>query len=184
MSFCISPNCFTSRLTSGRRGPRAGRDAASARAGEDRRVAALGRGHRPDDRLGPLEVAAVDGGLCFPGHVAHARDHRHDLADRPHLLDLLELVEHVLEGEARLAELLLHLLGLVDVEGLLRPFDERQDVAHPEDPAGQAVRVERLEGIGLLAGAEELDRQPGDRRDAERGAAAGVAVDLGQDRGR
>ena len=89
--------------------------------------------------------------------LAHARDHRHDLADRAHLLDLLELVEHVLEGEARLAELLLHLLRLVDVEGLLGPLDERQDVAHPQDPAGEPVGMEELEGIGLLAGAEELD---------------------------
>ena len=51
----------------------------------------------------------------------------------------------------------------------------------PEDPAGQPVGVEDLERVGLLAGAEELDREPGDGRDAERGAAAGVAIDLGQD---
>ncbi len=93
----------------------------------------------------------------------------------------LELLEHVLEREAGLAELLLHLLGLLDVEGLLRPLDEGQDVAHAEDPAGEPVRVEDLEGVGLLAGAEELDRDPGHGRDAERGAAAGVAIDLGED---
>ena len=55
------------------------------------------------------------------------------------------------------------------------------DVAHAQDPAGEAVRVEDLEGVGLLAGAQELDRDAGDRADRERGAAAGVAVDLGQD---
>ena len=31
------------------------------------------------------------------------------------------------------------------VEGLLGALDERQDVAHAEDPAGEAVRVEDLE---------------------------------------
>ena len=41
--------------------------------------------------------------------------------------------------------------------------------------------MEDLERVGLLAGAEELDRDAGDRRDRERSAAAGVAVDLGQD---
>ena len=30
-------------------------------------------GHRPDDRFGSLEVAAVDGGLSLAGQVAHAR---------------------------------------------------------------------------------------------------------------
>ena len=67
------------------------------------------------------------------------------------------------------------------VEGLLGPLDERQDVAHAEDPAGEAVGMEHLEGVGLLAGAQELDRDAGDGRDRERRAAAGVAVDLGQD---
>ena len=51
----------------------------------------------------------------------------------------------------------------------------------PRIRPGQPVGVEDLERIGLLAGAEELDREPGDGRDAERGAAAGVAIDLGQD---
>ena len=51
----------------------------------------------------------------------------------------------------------------------------------PEDPAGEPVRVEDLERVGLLAGAQELDRDAGDGGDRERRAAAGVAVDLGQD---
>ena len=67
------------------------------------------------------------------------------------------------------------------VDVLLGSLDEGQDVAHAEDPAGQPVGVEDLEGVGLLAGAEELDRDAGDGRDGQRRAAAGVAVDLGQD---
>ncbi len=58
---------------------------------------------------------------------------------------------------------------------------ERQDIAHAEDPAGQALRIERLERVHLLAGADELDRNAGDRPDRERRATAGVAVHLGQD---
>ena len=41
--------------------------------------------------------------------------------------------------------------------------------------------MERLEGVGLLAGAEELHGQSGHGRDAERRPASGVAVDLRQD---
>ena len=66
--------------------------------------------------------------------------------------------------KALLAHLLGELLGLLRVEGLLRPLDERQHVAHPEDPAGEPVGVEDLERVGLLAGAHELDGQAGDRR--------------------
>ena len=58
------------------------------------------------------------------------------------------------------------------------------DVAHAQDPAGEPVRVEHLEGVGLLAGAQELDRDAGHGADRERRAAAGVAVDLGQDEAR
>src|SRR4029079_5154251 len=39
------------------------RDAAASRGVEDGRVTAFDRGHGPDDRLGALEVAAIDRGL-------------------------------------------------------------------------------------------------------------------------
>ena len=107
-----------------------------------------------------------------------------ELVDRPHLLHLLELLQHVLEGEAAGLELRRGLLGLLLVEGVLGALDEGQDVAHAEDPAREAVRVEGLQGVGLLAGPEELDREPGDRADGQRGAAAGVAVDLREDQAR
>src|SRR3954447_2955746 len=133
-------------------------DPPSARAVEDRRVAAFGPGHRPDDRLGPLEIAPIHRSLRLTGEVAHPGDHRHDLAERPHLLHLLHRFEHVIEGEAALAELLLELRGLLLVDMLLRSFDEGHDVAHAEDPARKPVGMEDLECIGLLAGAHELHR--------------------------
>ena len=51
----------------------------------------------------------------------------------------------------------------------------------PRMRPGQAVGVEDLERVGLLAGAHELDGQAGDGADRQRRAAAGVAVDLGED---
>src|SRR6266581_4345241 len=41
-------------------------------------------------------------------------------------------------------------------------FDQRDDIAHAEDAAGDAVGMERLEGVELLADADQLDRPAGD----------------------
>ena len=76
---------------------------------------------------------------------------------------------------------LLQRLRLLSVDRLLRLLDQAEHVAHAEDARGEAVGMERLEGVDLLAGADELDRQAGDRADRERRAAAGIAVHLGDD---
>src|SRR6185436_236568 len=118
---------------------RAGRDPPPARAIQDGGVAPLALGHRADDRLDAPEIAAIDGVLRLLGHPAHARDHRHQLAHRAHLLDLLDLLQDFLEGELRLAELLLELGRLRRVDVLLGPLDEGHDVAHAEDPTSEPV---------------------------------------------
>ena len=69
------------------------------------------------------------------------------------------------------------LLG-VDIRGGL--LDQADDVAHAEDAAGDARRVEILERVELLAGADQLDRLAGDGAHRERRAAAAVAVDAGE----
>ena len=56
-----------------------------------------------------------------------------------------------------------------------------QHVAHAEDPAGHPVGMEDVEVLELLAGGREQDRHAGDLAHRQRGAAAGVAVELGQD---
>ena len=76
-------------------------------------------------------------------------------------------------------EFLLQVLGLALVDLLLGFLDQAEHVAHAEDPRGHAVGVEALEGLQLLAGRGEEDRLAGHRLDRERGAAAGVAVELG-----
>ena len=57
----------------------------------------------------------------------------------------------------------------------------RHDVAHPQDARGHAVGVEGLERVELLSGADEQDRRAGHRAHRQGGAAAGVAVELGED---
>ena len=122
-----------------------------------------------------------DAGIQLAGELLHAGDHAEQVAHRAELLHHLQLVAEVLERELVLAELLLERLGLLLVVGLLDLLDQRQDVALAEDPRRHAVGVEGLERLELLAHADEEDRRPGDGADRERGAAAGVAVELGED---
>ena len=51
------------------------------------------------------------------------------------------------------------------VELLLRLLDQREHVAHAEDAAGHPLGMELLQGIEVLAGADELDRHAGDGLD-------------------
>ena len=159
-------------------GPRAGGDPLAARAVDLGRVGALVGRHREDDRLEPVELALVD--LPHPLHrLAHPGHHLHQVAERAHAADLLHLGEEVLERELLLADLPLEVRGLVRVELVLGLLDQRHDVAHAEDAARHPVGVEALELVELLAGRGVDDRLAGHGADRERGAAARVAVELG-----
>ena len=180
ISRCISPNCFSSRLTSAGVVP-------LPVAIRRRRLALISSGCRRSAGViesmiasMSLELPVVDRLLGGARQLSGAGDHADQLADRPHLLDLRQLRAEVVEGEARLHQALRDALRLLLVDRLLRPLDERQDVAHPQDPLRQAIGVEWLEPVGALAGADEGDRQAGDAPNAERRAAARVAVHLGQ----
>ena len=99
----------------------------------------------------------------------------------PSFLVWPEHLAEIVERELALAEPVLLLRHLVLVELLLGLLDQGEHVAHAEDPPGHAVGVELLQGVEVLAGADELDRHAGDRLDRQRRAAAGVAVELGHD---
>ena len=87
----------------------------------------------------------------------------------------------VVEVELALGHLGRELLGILDLDRLRGALDQADDVAHAEDAAGDAVRVEGLELVDRLADAGELDRLAGDRAHRQRRAAAGIAVHAGQD---
>ncbi len=70
---------------------------------------------------------------------------------------------------------------LVFFEGRLDLLDEREHVAHAEDAARHPVGMERLELVELLAGTGEENRLADDFFHRQRGTAARVAVDLGED---
>src|SRR3954468_18809932 len=157
--------------------PAAVGDPQPARSLDQLRPPALLRRHRQDDRLDAVELALVDLQALHLG--AHTGQHPEQVRQRAHLADLLELIQEVLERELVGADLALELGRLVLVELLLGLLDQRHDVAHAEDPLRHAVRVKALEVLELLARGGEEDRLAGDGLDRQRGAAAGVAVELG-----
>ena len=67
------------------------------------------------------------------------------------------------------------------IDGLGGAFHQADNVAHAEDAAGDAFRVEIIERVELFAGADEFDRRTGDGAHREGGAAAGIAVEPGHD---
>src|SRR4030095_8568850 len=71
-------------------------------------------------------------------------------------------------------------LGLGLVDRRLRLLDEREHVAHAEDTRSQTIGMERLERVGLLTHADEGDGAAGHVPDGQRGAAARIAVHLGE----
>ena len=75
----------------------------------------------------------------------------------------------------------LHLLGLLLVDLLAGALDQRHHVAHAQDARRQAVGIERLQRVELLARAHELDRHARDLAHGKRRATTRVAIHLGQD---
>src|SRR5436305_2856590 len=165
----------------GDRGAGAHGDPLLAAAVEDVRPAALQGGHRVDDRLDLLEAALVHVRRVEAAQGADLGEHLQHRGQGPQLAELAELVAQVLQGELLADDALGEALRLGGVEAALGLLDQRQDVAHADHARGHALGVEQLEVVRLLADAHEADRHPGHGADRQRRAAAGVAVELGED---
>src|SRR5215210_9115091 len=124
-------------------------DPLAPRSVDQRRVGALSRRHREDDRLDPVELPLVDVGVLELLQRAHAGQHPDDVAEGAHPPHLAHLLEEVLERELLLLELLLEVDRLLLVDLLLGLLDQAQHVSHAEDPAGHPVGVEALELLEL-----------------------------------
>ncbi len=156
-------------------------DAGPAGAVDDLRVAPFLRGHGPDDGLRAVQVLVVDLGQQLPV-LGRAGQHAEQVPDRPELADHGQLLDEILEREALArGEPAGQVGGLVGVEGLLGLLDQGEDVTEVEDPRRHPVRVEQVEVLELLPRRREHDRPAGQLHDGQRGAAPGVAVELGQD---
>ena len=113
-------------------------------------------------------------------HAAHARDLLDQVLERAHLLDHADLLQEVVEGELALHHARGVFLGLLLIDDVFEVLHQADDVAHAEHAARHALGAELLELVGGFAHAGEHDRRAGDLLDAERRAAARVAVELGQ----
>ena len=149
--------------------------------GQKFRLAPFGLGHRTDHRFDLLELllalfehAVID--------LVHAGDHLHQSPQRAHALDQPHLLKKIREVEAGLLELLLHLGHIGQLHFLGGLLHQGEHIAHAEDAAGHALGVEGLQGLHLLAGADELDRRTAHLADREGGAAPGIAIQLGEHR--
>ena len=98
-----------------------------------------------------------------------------------HLLHLGQLVQHVVHVELVLHHPFGGLGGFLLVLQVLRLLDQGEHVAHAQNAAGHAGRMENLQIVQLFAGALELDGLTGNGLDAERRAATGITVGLGED---
>ena len=71
-------------------------------------------------------------------------------------------------------------LGFFLVHSLFGTFNQRKNVAHPENARNDAVRMEWLERIVLFTNSDEFDRGSRDLPNRQRSATARVAVHLGE----
>ena len=162
-------------------GAAAGGDSAFAGAVDHVREVSLLRRHGVDDGVHAAILAVVHALAHGLGDVAHAGqlfEHAVHPAHGEHLLQLL-LEIHQVEFAAAL-HLAHQAVGLALVDLAFRFFDQRQHVAHAEDARGDAIWMERLQRVGPLAGAQELDGFAGDGPHGERCTATRIAVHLGE----
>ena len=110
----------------------------------------------------------------------HAGHHPRQRAQTTHLGHLAELHAQVVHVELALGHFRSELVGFVLVDDFRRPLDQTNDVAHAEDAARNALRVERFDSVQLFANTREFDRFAGNRAHRKRRTAARIAVHTGQ----
>ncbi len=141
----------------------------------------LGR-HRCDDRIHAQQDLLVDRARRHRRlRLFHAGDHARQRAKPAHAPHLQQLGAQIVHVELALGHFRGKLFGFLDLDGLGRALDQADDIAHAQNAPGDALRVERLQPVHLLAGADELDRPFGHRAHRQGGPAARIAVHAGQD---
>jgi len=153
-----------------------GGDPLAPRTVQDRGVCALLGRHGVDDRFDTLERVLVD--VDILQRLAYAGDHRGQVFEVTHALDLLYLTEEVVEVKLVLGQLLLQAPRLGFVILLLCAFHERDHVAHAEDTVGHTFGMEHIERLHLFARADELDGLVDHRADRERRTTTRIAIEL------
>ena len=117
---------------------------------------ALIRCHRKNDGLGSFECGFVVN-IHILQSLVHTREHTCKVLDVTHLLNLLNLVVEILEGELVLGKFLLQLACLFLVKLLLSLLYEGDHVTHSENTVCDTLRVELVDSLHLLARADKFD---------------------------
>ena len=145
-------------------------------------ICSLFFGHRKKNGFLPLHSR------FFQIRRAHlARKPRYHIKDRlhiAHLFNAVELRKQVFERELVFRHLFLQVLGFFEVDGLLRFFNERNNIAHAQNAACNALWVERLKILSLFASTDEQNRLACNRLERKSRTTARVGIELGENNAR
>ena len=114
------------------------------------------------------------------GDLSAAGKHFQDRFHTAHLGHLTELAEEVVEVEFILFKFFLKFFRFLFVDLLCGFFDQRNDIAHAENPGRHAVRMKDLQIFHFFADADEFNRASGDFADRKSRSAARIAVQFRQ----
>ena len=131
-------------------------DALATAAGDDFGMLALVWGHRIDDSLNALEGIVVD--IDIFQRLAHTGNHRGEVLEVTHLLDIGNLLEEVVEIELVFCDALREALSLLGVVLLLHTVNEGDDITHAEDTVCHTCGAEGVDSLEFLAGTHKFDR--------------------------
>ncbi len=145
-------------------------------------VGALFLGHRLNEGDLLLEDLIVETSVFdLFRHFPHAGHHAHHALHAAHFDHLFKLHLEVVHIELTLRHALHHLFGLLGLDGFLGFLNQRDNVAHAEDTARDALRLESLKRVHLFAQTDEFDRLASHGTHRERRTATAIAVHPSQD---
>jgi hypothetical protein len=101
-----------------------------------------------DDRLNRFEHGIVE--LRIADFLRDHWQHSHEAGKGAHFFNRLQLLEKIVEREPPFGQLGRGFLRVLTLYYLFGAVNEGEDVTHPEDPPGHAVRVEKLEILCLF----------------------------------
>ena len=172
--FWVSASWRIRRFTSSTLAPLAGRV-------QEGGLLPLGGGHGLDDGLGAAHLLLPLLGVLLGDFAPHAGNHLQNAGQGAHLLHLPHLLQKVVEVQLPL----LYPLGgggsafLVHLGAGL--FNQGHHIAKTQNTGGHALRVEGLQVADLLPHTGKLNGLAGGSLHRKGRAAAGVAVQLGED---
>ena len=147
-------------------------------------AALLGR-HGIDNGFHALELFFRHGRIHLIGHLPHPRQFAHQSRNAAHTMNLAQLLEEVLQVKlTALVHLFGELLRLLLINLGFGLFNQRQHIAHSQNPPRHTIGMERLQAIQFFACAQKLDRLTGNLPDRQGGPTPGIPISFGENHAR